>query len=121
MKKILLALYLIVSISLSSCNKEKMIFGHWEIYKLHRPNNQIIEKRKKYIIFSKDGSMYGGRIGNKPNKNGQWQYKIKDNKLVFRSESHNKDDGDYVVEKLSRNELVLLRDGMRIFMEKINK
>ena len=73
MKNLLITLCLILSVSLFSCNKEQMMIGQWEIYKLQKPNGQLIEKRKKYIIFSKDGSMHGGRIGKEPNKHGQWQ------------------------------------------------
>ena len=121
MKNLLISLCLILSVSLFSCNKEQMMIGQWEIYKLQKPNGQLIEKRKKYIIFSKDGSMHGGRIGKEPNKHGQWQYNKEGNKLIFQSESRNKDDGDYKIEKLSRNEMILLRGPMRIFMEKVNK
>ena len=65
--------------------------------------------------------MHGGRIGKEPNKHGQWQYNKKDDKLIFQSESRNKDDGDYKVEKLTRNEMILLRGPMRIYMEKVMK
>ena len=121
MKNLLITLCLILSISLFSCNKEQLMIGQWEIYKLQKPNGQLIEKRKKYIIFSKDGRMHGGRIGKEPNKHGQWQYNKGGNKLIFQSESRNKDDGDYELEKLSRNEMILLRGPMRIYMEKVNK
>ena len=97
--------------------KINRLIGRWEIYKLTK-GNKTKEKRKKYIIFHKDGRLSGGRIGKEPNKNGTWSFDKKSNTLLLNSTENQNDLDKYQIKKLTRKDLVLIKDSMLIYLEK---
>ena len=97
--------------------KVNRLIGRWEIYKITK-GNKTKEKRKKYIIFHKDGRLSGGRIGNEPNKNGTWSFEKKSNILQLKSGDEQNDLGKYEIKKLTRKDLVLMKDSTLIYFEK---
>tara|TARA_B100001540_G_C15232753_1_gene384697 strand:+ start:26 stop:475 length:450 start_codon:yes stop_codon:yes gene_type:complete len=93
------------------------LIGRWEIYKLTK-GNKTKENRKKYIIFHKDGRLSGGRIGKEPNKNGTWSFEKKTNTLLLNSTEDQNDLVKLEIKKLTRKDLVLMKDSTLIYLEK---
>lgn len=99
--------------------KEKLLYGRWEIYKFQKAGSPERTKRKKFIVLHPDGHFSAGTIGNEPDKTGTWSYGKKGPTFSMQSEEGNKDDGDYHIEKLTPKELVLMRDSIVIYFEKV--
>ncbi len=103
----------------SATNKEEIV-GYWELYKIEKLSTDLTKnKRSKFINFKSDGKLEGGRIGEKPNKFGGWELK-KDNNILVISGDVN-DAGNYTVESLSLDQMILFKDSVRIFLDRGRK
>ncbi len=113
MKKFILLSLLLLSISTT---KKEDILGYWELYKIEKLTiNKIKEKRTKFIKFYEDGKLEGGRVGeNDVQNSGRWE--IKGNVLNIISETS--DSGEYLIESLTKDKLVLFKDSIRIFLDR---
>ena len=112
MKKIIL--FCFVFLLLSTTNKEEII-GYWELYKIEKLSiHKTKEKRSKFIKFYENGKLEGGRIGEDVRNTGTW--KIKQNVLIISGGVS--DSGDYNIELLTKDQLILFKDSVRIHLDR---
>ena len=122
MKSFLATLSLLFLFSFTFSTTQKKIVGRWEITKLEKEGGKSVEKRSKFIVFNEDGSLEAGRIGSEPNKSGSWKYNKAENTITLKSvDGTNSDDGDYLIDKITDSELILIKSKMHIYMEKVKK
>ncbi len=110
---------LILALSSSACKSMRSkLIGYWEIYKIEEGHEGYPkEKRNKYIQLNEDNTMTGGRIGEEPNKKGRWEFNKKDRSITITSETELSDDGTYVIEEISRDELILSKGGRKVYLD----
>lgn len=116
-------IFLITTLLVFGCTlspKSKHLTGKWEIYKIKKPDQSAKEKRRKYLELGEDGTLKGGNIGQEPDKFGTWEFDKKTKIMTLESSGGNKDDGDYKIEELTKQELILMRDSIYIYLEKVD-
>ena len=107
--------------SFSPIPKTKHLVGKWEIYKIQKKDKNPKERRDKFLQFNIDSSIKAGTIGQEPNKFGTWILDKNTKVLSLKTDSGNKDDGDYLITKLTKKEMILTKDNYDIFLEKAGK
>ncbi len=122
MKKIISILvvsFLFISLGKShtTAKPPKKILGQWNIEKVVLKSG-MEDDVDKYIRLKKGGILEGGRIGEKSNKKGIWKYKKKNKILRLDSKEGNRDDGDYKILKLTKKEMIITRNDVKIYLTK---
>jgi hypothetical protein len=107
--------------SFSPIPKTKHLVGKWEIYKIQKKDKNPKELRDKFLHFNIDGSIKAGTIGQDPNKLGTWFLDKNTKVLSLKTNMGNKDDGDYLIIKLTKKEMTLRKDTYDVFLEKVGK
>ncbi|WP_340074972.1 lipocalin family protein [Leptobacterium sp. I13] len=116
-----ISILMLVVFFLSSCKTAEPLIGYWEIYKVSYDNGEtILDERDKWIEFVKGGILKGGDIGKSSDKTGKWTLSD-DYKVLTFDVGDVRDSGDYLIEKITKNQMVLLRNNTRIYMEKGEK
>lgn len=114
------ALLILSFLLLTAFKAPKKIIGKWKVNKVVRDNGKVIDDPEKWIEFQPDGIMTGGALGSPANNPGTWSYSRKPKSVTMTSDGEaNKDDGEYLIQKLTRTELVLERNGLLVYLEKM--
>ncbi|MFC4221079.1 lipocalin family protein [Flagellimonas marina] len=120
MRTLPFVLAIFISFSFTDNQKTKKIIGYWEIYKIEKSNEASQTERNKYLHFHENGVLEGGGIGKSPNKSGTWKIDAKSNTLMLQSERDNNDElGAFTIIQLTQKELVIEKDVMRVYLEKV--
>ena len=92
----------------------KGLLAKWTVSKVKHKDGSISNISKKYIRFLKNGTM------KTPIGKGKWNYDKQNNLLIIGSNegSKNHDDGSYKIISLSKNELVLEKDSVVVYLIK---
>ena len=95
------------------------VVGYWEIYKIERLGKpKAKNQRGKFIEFHPDGKMTGGRIGEEPNKSGEWKLNKKARTITFITPERPQDGGDYSIIELSKKSLILQKDSTKAYLDR---
>ena len=104
---------------LSGMTIKSEIVGYWELYQTENLSNSIImKKRGKFIEFHSNGDLTGGRVGESPNKSGNWKLNKKTKVLTVTTPKYPRDSGDYAIIELSKKRLLLCKDSVNIYLDK---
>ena len=65
--------------------------------------------------------MSGGRIGHEANRAGHWKLDDKKQIITLITPDQLSDSGDYTIIKLSKKKMILVKESIKIFLEKGKK
>ena len=110
-KTYLLLTALIAFVGFSNAQKEKIV-GNWLVTKVV-VENRIINPYQ-VMNYSEDGKMITMGI-----EVGTWEYNKKNHSIITQSEFDKDFNGENKILKLSDRELIVLKDGAKVFYDKI--
>lgn len=121
MKSIKFYIFIFVTIIFISCVKNEKIEGKWFVDKFEKPNGEIKKSSEKWIEFFENGTLKGGKIGESEIKRGIWKFNSTNKTLNIESEKEYADSGIYKLEKINEENMILVKDSLRIFFRKKNE
>jgi len=101
-----------------SCKDVIKIEGKWYVDKSQSKNGKLKKPINKWIEFYPNGTLIGGKRGESKIKNGIWKYVSINNKLIIDSKKKYGGEGIYTLQKLSENEMILVKDTIKLFFKK---
>ena len=109
---------LILVIFLFSCERNGEIEGKWYVQKFEKSNGEINKSSEKWVEFFKDGTLRGGKNGEPEIKSGIWKYDSIKKTLIIESKKEYGDEGIYILQSLTKNKMILLKDSIKVFFKR---
>lgn len=116
-----ISLIAFIAILLTACSGGDTIVGHWAVDQvIVNGETKSKDNVQKSLNFKEDGKFDSGEDGKKIDRSGTWIYDEEKKILTMLANDGNKDDGDYNVEKLTAEELVISKDELKVVLKKLD-
>lgn len=111
----------LVALFFAACTKSPSVVGHWGVDQVIVDGETMTKDNvQKSLDFKEDGTFDSGEDGKKIDRSGTWSHDAEKQILTMKANDGNKDDGDYAVEKLTADELVISKDGLKVVLKKLD-
>lgn len=116
-----LMLFAFVAILLASCSSDPTVVGHWRVDSVIMEGEERGDpSEEKSLEFFEDGTFFSGEQGKHIDRDGTWKHDTEAQTLTMLANDGNRDDGDYKVEKLTNEELVISKDDLTVTLKKLD-
>lgn len=116
-----ISLIAFIAILLTACSGGDTVVGHWAVDQvIVNGETKSKDNVQKSLDFKEDGKFDSGEDGKKIERSGTWSYDEEKQTLTMKGDGGNKDDGDYKVEKLTADELVISKDELKVALKKLD-
>lgn len=109
-----------IAILLTACSPEPTVVGHWKVDSVMMDGEDSGNPSgEKSLEFFEDGTFFSGENGKHIDRDGTWEHDKEAKTLSMMANDGNRDDGAYVIDKLTADELVISKDELTVKMKKI--